>query len=409
VGNTGAGKKDLYYLASQNLIRMNPERRIDWRTIIALNAVSVLSQFGQFGIGIVVLPLWLAQHGLNAAQLGGFASAEWLGMLMGLAVAPRLNSQLGHRIVIAIGLLVSIIGFAVIPNSSWPIWLPAAALIGLGMGLRWIGLEPWLYRIAPSNARGRLVGFHETLLGLAPIITPILTEWAGIDGSALFELGIAFACSALLPLLIARPPLDESAESPASSTQGSPLVRNNMLALGVIVAVIAGITEASFSALFPIFGAGRSLSTEQMATLLSVFGVGGLLLQYLTGWLADHRGLAFATLVCAASTVLFAVIAALPLGFIGFAITIFALGGTITAFLTLSIIAATSAGNGDLSVSVRRVSMAYTASSIFGPLIAGVAMKSLGSEALIWHVGVLAAILCGYLLLQGRSEHGVVG
>jgi predicted MFS family arabinose efflux permease len=139
-----------------------------------------------------------------------------------------------------------------------------------------------------------------------------------------------------------------------------------------------------------------------MATLLSVFGLGGILLQYLVGWLADHRGLNFASLVCAASTVLFAAIASLPLGFTGLAITIFALGGTITAFLTLSIIAATSAGNGDLSVSVRRVSMAYTASSIFGPLIAGVAMKSLGSEALIWHVGLLAMILCIYLLTKGR-------
>ena len=376
----------------------------DWRTIVALNTVSVLSQFSQFGIGIVVLPLWLAQHGLNAAQLGGFASAEWLGMLIGLAVAPRLNSQLGHRIVIAIGLLVSIIGFALIPNSSWPIWLPAAALIGFGLGLRWIGLEPWLYGIAPSNARGRLVGFHETLLGFAPIITPILTESAGIDGSAIFELGIAFACSAWVPLLLARHAPDTSAETATVSTPHLPHVSNHTLALGVIIAVTAGITEASFSGLFPIFGAGRSLSTEQMATLLSVFGVGGLLLQYLVGWLADHRGLTFATLVCSGSTVLFALIASLPLGFLGLGMTLFALGGTITAFLTLSIIAATSAGNGDLSVSVRRVSMAYTASSIFGPLIAGVAMKLLGSEALIWHVGVLAAILCGYLLLKGRPN-----
>jgi MFS family permease len=380
----------------------NSSEQTDWRTIIALNAVSVLSQFGQFGIGIVVLPLWLAQHGLSAAQLGVFASAEWLGMLIGLAVAPRLNSQLGHRIVIALGLLVSIVGFAIMPNSSWPIWLPAASLIGFGMGLRWIGLEPWLYRIAPSNARGRLVGFHETLLGFAPIITPILTEWAGLDGNAVFGLGIAFVCSAFLPLLIARPAPDTAAESPDNFTQNPPIVRNNILALGVIIGIIAGITEASFTGLFPIFGAGRSLTTEQMATLLSVFGLGGLLLQYLVGWLADHRGLAYATLVCSASTVIFAAIAALPLGFTGLTITIFALGGTITAFLTLSIIAATSAGNGDLSVSVRRVSMAYTASSIFGPLIAGVAMKSLGSEALIWQVGLMAVILCAYLMVKNR-------
>jgi predicted MFS family arabinose efflux permease len=168
---------------------------------------------------------------------------------------------------------------------------------------------------------------------------------------------------------------------------------------------VAGITEAAFSGLFPIFGLGRNLSAEQMATLLAVFGMGGLLLQYLVGWLADHRGLAFATLICAASTILFSVIAAMPLGFTGLAVTIFGLGGTITAYLTLSIIAATKAGDGDLSVNVRRVSMAYTASAISGPLIAGTAMKALGSEALIWQVGMLAAALCGYVLIKGRLDH----
>jgi hypothetical protein len=97
------------------------------------------------------------------------------------------------------------------------------------------------------------------------------------------------------------------------------------------------------------------------------------------------------------------VIAALPLGFIGLAITIFALGGTITAYLTLAIIAATTANDGDLSVNVMKVSMSYTASSIFGPLIAGAVMNTLSSEALIWLIGVLAAALCVNLLLKGWS------
>jgi len=383
---------------------MTPNRLIDWRTIAFLNAASVLSQLGQFGIGFVVLPLWLTHHGLNAAQLGLFASAEWFGMLAGLAIAPGFNIRFGHRTVIAMGLLTSIVGLAVIPNTGWPIWLPAAALIGLGMGLRWIGLEPWLYRIAPDYARGRLVGFHETLIGIAPIIAPILAKWSGITANAPLELGIAFTGSALFPLVFARPIPPEMNSSPTRSNPDSTPVHNNILALGVAVGVIAGITEGAFSGLFPIFGLGRNLSAEQMATLLAVFGLGGLLLQYLVGWLADHRGMAFAILVCAFSTVVIAVIAALPLGFLGLAITLFALGGTITAYLTLSIIAATKAGDGDLSVNVRKVSMAYTASAIFGPLIAGAAMKTLGSEALIWLVGLLSSGLCGYLLLNSRPD-----
>jgi uncharacterized membrane protein YfcA len=46
--------------------------------------------------------------------------------------------------------------------------------------------------------------------------------------------------------------------------------------------------------------------------------------------------------------------------------------------------------------------MAYTASSILGPLLAGFTMKSLTSDALIWLVGFLAIIMCAYLLLKNR-------
>jgi MFS family permease len=383
---------------------MDADRHTDWRTITALNAVSTLSQIGQFGIGFVVLPLWLSQQGLNAGQLGAFASSEWIGMLAGLAIAPRLNVRFGHSSVIAIGLITTIAAFASIPDSAWLVRIPAAALIGLGLGLRWIGLEPWLYRIAPSHARGRLVGFHETLIGLAPIIAPMCTDWVGIAGRAPFILGIGFTGSALLPLVFARPGKEVLTDEPANIPKVMNLARGKIIKLGVIVAVIGGITDAAFAGLFPIFGAGRHFSAEQMVTLLYIFGLGGLLLQYLVGWLADQRGLVFTTLVCATSTVLITMVACMPLGFIEFSITIFALGGFITAYLTLAIIAATHVGHGDLSVNVRRVSMIYTTSSIFGPLIAGAAMKTVSSEALIWQVGMLSLALCGYILIKGRAH-----
>ncbi|MDA3878058.1 MAG: MFS transporter [Halothiobacillus sp.] len=383
---------------------MNPTRQIDWRTIIALNVVSTLSQLGQFGIGFVVLPVWLAQHGLNATQLGVLVSAEWLGMLVGLAVAPRLNARFGHPKVISIGLLVTILAFAAMPTIGRFIWLPAIFFIGLGMGLRWIGLEPWLYRIAPTEGRGRLVGFHETLIGIAPILAPVLTKWVGITGSAPLVLGMVFTGMAFIPLTFAGPAPHVSTESPNRRQRCGPSPRNIILALGIATAVIGGVTEAAFSGLFPIFGAGRDLNAEQMVTLLSFFGLGSLLLQYLMGWLADHRGLAFAVLVNAGVTVLIAGITSLPLGFNGLAVTFFALGGTITAYLTLAIVASTKAGHGDLSVNVRLVSMAYTASAIFGPLLASVVMKSLTSDALIWLVGLLATILCVYVLFVMRRE-----
>lgn len=130
---------------------MKQAQEFGWQTISALNAVSALSQVGQFGIAFVVLPVWLAEQG---------------------------------------------------------------TLAGFGLGLRWIGVEPWLHPIAPADARGRLVGFHESLITLAPIVAT-LRELVFKQGVAIALLGgmMEAAVSGLFALLLkaARYP---SAKSP---------------------------------------------------------------------------------------------------------------------------------------------------------------------------------------------------
>jgi MFS family permease len=242
------------------------------------------------------------------------------------------------------------------------------------------------------------------MIGIAPIVAPLMTNWVGIEGSGPLVLGLVFTGMAFIPLAFAGvAPKAKLAQVKRAQGQG-PSPRNLILALGVATAAIGGITEAAFSGLFPIFGAGRDLSADQMVSLLTYFGLGGLLLQYLMGWLADHRGLVFAVLVNAGMTILMAIVTSFPLGFTGLAVTFFVMGGTITGYLTLAIVASTKAGHGELSVNVRLISMAYTASAIFGPLLAGFVMKSSTSEALIWLVGALGVTLCGYVLIQSRRR-----
>jgi MFS family permease len=130
---------------------MRGEPEFDWRTIGALNAVSAMAQIGQFGIAFVMLPVWLAAHGLDATQLGMFAVSLWLGQLPGFGVAPRLCQLLGERWVIVAGLLCTVSAFIWIALVGWPFWLLGGFLAGFGLGLRWIGVEPWLYRIAPTE------------------------------------------------------------------------------------------------------------------------------------------------------------------------------------------------------------------------------------------------------------------
>jgi hypothetical protein len=43
-----------------------------------LNVLDTLAQIGQFGIGFIVLPLWVTQRGLNSVEQGLLGSALYL-------------------------------------------------------------------------------------------------------------------------------------------------------------------------------------------------------------------------------------------------------------------------------------------------------------------------------------------
>ena len=382
---------------------MHSETAIDWRTIGALNLVSTLAQVGQFGIAFVMLPVWLAAQGAQAHQLGMFAASLWLGQLPGLAVAPWLCKVLGPRTVIVAGLLCTVAALPLIALTSWPWWLAGGVAAGFGLGLRWIGLEPWLYRIAPAEARGRLVGFHETLIAFAPIVAPLLAGYTGLQGHGVFWIGTAFTIAALVPLGFARTPPDDVQHSNENELRPTPrtMTRDTIFRQGVVIALLGGMLEAAVSGLFAPFTLGRAMSVDQTTDLLAVFGLGGLLLQYAVGWLADHKGLQTAGQVCALGAVVVATgLVLTPSHYVLMLVGVFLLGGVITAFLTLALIASTTTSTGTMARNVSTISMLYTASAIAGPLVAGAAMQATRSDTLMWFTAVIALSMAGALGVQ---------
>lgn len=374
--------------------------KIDWRTISALNVLDTLAQVGQFGIGFIVLPLWVTQRGLNSVEQGLLGSALYLGMLIGIIITPRLMAYIGVRRIIAAALILSTLALAMMPFFPQKFWILAALLLGCGLGLRWIALEPWLYQIAPEKARGRLIGLHETLIALSMIIAPPLAVLVGIESDAPFYLGMGFSLAALIPLALTRPyqAPDYHPDKQARRDWGGGLFQ-----LGLCIALVGGIIDAGFTGLFPLFGDMKGWSAAQIAVLLTIEGIGGVLLQYITGWLADHRGLTFATAVSSGMTALSAIALLFPIGLIGAAIALFILGGGLTAFLTLALIGAAAPSPRPMALNVSRISVAFTASAVFGPISIGLGTEILGPRMLVFEIAGLSMVLLG-LLWVGRQR-----
>jgi len=379
--------------------------RYDWRSIVALNAVSTLAQVGQFGVPFIVLPLWLEQQGATTLQLSLFASSLWLGQLPGLFFAPRMTQWLGAKRVILIALMMTMLALSALVPKLPALWMFAGALAGFGQGLRWIGLEPWLYDIAPSHARGRLVGFHESLIALAPIVAPALCGWLGIGGNIPLFVGMAFLLLAALPLGLAteRPSAHALAVPARASSQWLLYFpKETVFLVGICVALFGGMSESAFAGLFAIYGRAHELEALDIASLLISFGVGGVMLQYVAGWLADHRSVGFACLCCSVTAVAVSILMTLHLSMLLLHVAVFVLGGVVTAYLTLAIVASAKTPGGSMAHTMSAISMAYTLTAIAGPLLAGSAIENLGGNGLMW-------TLAGFGILMSVSLVGILG
>jgi MFS family permease len=390
---------------------MNAAAPVRWPAIAALTSVSALSQIGQFGIGFMVLPVWLAHHGLDAPRAGLFSASQWTGMLAGLLIAPWLVERIGAKRTVSLGLAATMVAFATMSELWWPLWLVPGLLTGLGVGLRWIANETWLYRLVPAESSGRVVGVHEALIASAGVLGPALAVWCAVDGRITFAAGAAFTFAAAVPLWLTTADdgrrTVETARPAQKSRIGKSAPIGPLVSLGMVVVAAGGIGDGALYGLFPLFADAHGLNTTQTATLLTLFGVGGMALQFPVGWFADRAGLAATVIVCAALSTLaicgFALAA--PASWLADASALL-LGGTNSAYITLGMVAAARSDKAALTRNMRLVSLTFTASSIVGPLIAGFAMKARGSDMLMWQLAIMSGGLVTYTLglREGRRQ-----
>ena len=364
--------------------------------IAALVAASVLAQIGQYGIGFVVLPLWLTRQGASAAMTGLFASLEWGGMLAGITLAPRVIGSRGFGRTVAYGLLVSLAGFGMLAAPARALVLPGACLIGLGMGLRWIGAETPLFRGTPARMRGRIVGLHELLVASAAMIGPMLERLVGLTSLRALMAGGVFVALALLALIVAMrwPPMGGVIDASAAGTvrRTSP---SGAMRAGAMIGITAGLCNGALYGLLPQFAHARAMAPEMTSRLLVDAGIGAALAQYPVGWLAERLGvvrsaLLFSALSLASSTILLS--AHVP-GALMLAVLLFA--GAIRALLTLATYAAAIDDGGSADHNMRVVAGRFSIGAISGPIIAGTMMMVAGMNAL----PILFVALCGSLVL----------
>ncbi|MGE0023448.1 MAG: MFS transporter [Hyphomicrobium sp.] len=352
------------------------------RLLVALTAIiasTVIAQTVQDGAFGPLMTVALSERGVNESVSGLIVAAPWVTTAFFTSLIVVLAKRFGSPLCMVAGVLLSSACFLWFPiiDNTWA-WLGISCALGLGTAIRWICGEAWLIATAPAHMLGRVVGVHETLIGLAGAVGPTILVFTGTQGFAPF-LGCAavLAVAALLPPIAARFALARSIED----EKHSPIHGSSAVRVATLAAFVGGAAEGSAHAFLPVVVTERQFGGWNTLFAASLFSLGGTLFQYPFSILADRRGRGDLFGLASAGLIIVALIIPVTQGTSSVFASILVTGAICGTFYTLAALTVANAMPSDeLTAGIARLAFGSTLGSIFGPLAMGIALDALGHD-----------------------------
>lgn len=252
-----------------------------------------------FGLTTSLVSIQLAQRGLTH-WVGWVGSAYFFGLGVGSLRGERTIAEIGY--VRAYGLLTAVACFSVLLLIvvDHPMgWLVGRMLQGFALGGIFVCLESWLGSSTLPENRGRVLGLYQVVLYLGLALGQLMLGVLASTPSTALVWAAMLLCLASLPVGATK------VEAPILVVQPRLRLRElwGTASLGILGAVVSGITTGSIYTVAPAAGVMAGLSEQEVAWLMAAFIGGGLVLQIPLGRASDlyDRRLVLAAIGAAAA------------------------------------------------------------------------------------------------------------
>jgi MFS family permease len=272
-----------------NVTDMGPASRIKsaspWWSIAL-----VLSTAACIGMTLGLFPALIA----IAAETRGF-DTSWNGLLAAMpAVAGIVVGPFVPRIISALGplrtfLLVS--GLAAGLASLFPFfpdlstWFVIRFAMGVAMGIQWVVSETWMNRLAIGPRRGTILSLYVIVLSAAIALGPYLLSALGTQGQVPFLTAAALLVLSSLPLAFARSGLWDETKGTASLSVLDVFLRKPAT---MLTGLIDGFVFQTLLVFLPLYFMRLGSSEASALHYLTLFCLGGVILQLIVGRLLDR-------------------------------------------------------------------------------------------------------------------------
>ncbi|WP_103333550.1 MFS transporter [Pseudotabrizicola formosa] len=218
-------------------------------------------------------------------QMSLVMSAYFVGFLFGSRLAPLMIRRVGHvRVFAALGSLISAVLILYAAAPDWMIWAALRVIIGFSFSGVYIATESWLNNASTNENRGQALSLYLIVQMIGIIAAQLLLNVGDASGYILFVIPSVLVSLAFTPILLSASPAPAfDSTKPMSFRrlyEASPLGCVGMFLLG-------GVFSAQFG-MASVWGTQAGLSIADLTIFVSAIYVGGLVLQYPTGWLSDR-------------------------------------------------------------------------------------------------------------------------
>jgi MFS family permease len=354
------------------------------------------------GLLNLLLPLRAAAEGFGTLTIGVFGAAFFAGFVGGCLIGPRIVRRVGH--IRCFAAMVSLLTALALlhPLALWgPAWVALRVLFGAALAVVYLVVESWLNERASNSTRGTVMSAY-IVVNFAGITAGQMLLPAGeVGGFALFSLAAVLVSAAALPVTLTR----AAQPAPVAAVSFRPLRLAHASPVGLLGALLIGVTNGAFWTVGPVAATGYGLSQNGAAVFMIVATLAGAAAQWPVGRLSDRtdRRRVLAAMLLAAT------VAGLALGVASDGLLLLPLAAAFGA-LALPCYAIAAAHAYDLVPAQEYVETASAlllvngAGAAIGPVLAAACLLWLPGGGLFLFTAAVHAALLGFVLWRLRAR-----
>ena len=353
------------------------------------------------GLLFIIIPMSMRLDGQDTDAIGLVMSLYFVGMLLGSLYGRHLISHVGHIRIFAA--CASVATLCALLHSIWSVplvWGVLRVLIGFTNATFFMTMETWLSESSTSENRATVFGSYQfvTYFGLA--LGQLMLNFAEPQDPILYIYVAMLFCLCMIPVLMSRsggPRINEPESMPLKT-----LYRTSPL--GVVGIMISGICLGAFYNMSSVYGADVGMTKSQIATFMSATMVGGFLLQFPVGKLADifdrRTVLVMTLLVACLAAMVLPIMAAQGEMIITTACAVILSGALACVYPIALADAFDRLKPSEMVAASGKLILAYATGGAIGPYTSSLVMKQVGADALFGYLIVASLILVAFVMYR---------